>query len=595
MKRHLTALAAVAMLCTVTNALAFDTVLFTEDFSSVTLGDSVNERLGYALDTVEAGTADFAPEPGVFSAAATGWTVDNAFDNFGNVDLAYDPSTAGDPTADGFPAVAPPVGTVIGNVGVPEQGSAVNGVDEYEGWTFLSKDFWVEAAGDQDRSLFTLGTGTVAVADPDEYDDLGDGRNGGYYNTGLTTPRIDITGTTGALSLSFDSCWRPEAFDDSHDLMPTGLTDPDPEYYSLNNQTAVVWSTYYDAGGNVLAQTQNMLWDSDNGSDGADGIEGTADDRPASTTFHDDATNEEVSVVFASAQGIAGATEVELTFGLINAGNDWFWAIDNIGVDNPTTLGGSGASLFTEDFETVSLGDSVNEQRSTVPVHVTEAQSAPNTLPRPDSFTNVAPTGWTVDNTGTPVSTLGNDDIGVYEFEGWNFMDLDFWTFVKGNDRDTFTKADGPFAVADGDVWDELGDPTDEGILKTLMESPVIDLTGGAGELLKVAFDSCWRDEDDNLAVVTVDFQDGNGPVEILRWESDDQSAFFHNDNTNESVIATIAIPAGATDAVVGFYYEGGNDWWWAVDNIQVGTVPEPSAVLLSVLGLIGLSARRRR
>ena len=155
MKRHLTALAAVAMLCTVTNALAFDTVLFTEDFSSVTLGDSVNERLGYALDTVEAGTADFAPEPGVFSTAVTGWTVDNAFDNFGNVNLAYDPSTAGDPTADGFPAVAPPVGTVIGNVGVPEQGSAVNGVDEYEGWTFLSKDFLSSAASAPAQAAIT--------------------------------------------------------------------------------------------------------------------------------------------------------------------------------------------------------------------------------------------------------------------------------------------------------------------------------------------------------------------------------------------------------------------------------------------------------
>ena len=37
------------------------------------------------------------------------------------------------------------------------------------------------------------------------------------------------------------------------------------------------------------------------------------------------------------------------------------------------------------------------------------------------------------------------------------------------------------------------------------------------------------------------------------------------------------------------------NDWWWAVDNIVVtGDIPEPSAVLLTVFPLLGLTRWRR-
>ena len=51
------------------------------------------------------------------------------------------------------------------------------GVDEWEGWSFANKSFWI-FADDQGRSSFTNGVGTVAVADADEWDDLTTGCDG---------------------------------------------------------------------------------------------------------------------------------------------------------------------------------------------------------------------------------------------------------------------------------------------------------------------------------------------------------------------------------------------------------------------------------
>ena len=38
-----------------------------------------------------------------------------------------------------------------------------DGVTEWAGWSFADKAWWTETAEDQDRSTFTLGSGTVAV------------------------------------------------------------------------------------------------------------------------------------------------------------------------------------------------------------------------------------------------------------------------------------------------------------------------------------------------------------------------------------------------------------------------------------------------
>ena len=529
-----------------TQAQVIQNVLFSENFDGLTLMPSVNERLGTAFVTRTADDPDSSPVPNVFSSTGpAGWT------------------TSGLTQFDGVPSAGYNPVPTTGNTGVPGAGVFDYGVDEWEGWNFVNKDFWASAAGGQQRENFTSATGTVAVVDPDEYFDLGgpsDATNGGYYNASMSTPTVAVNGGN-LYSISFDSSWRPEAFDDDH---PTGLLN-------ANNQAVEVLARFSDGSAVVVDG-----WNSDS----------------ASATFKGNAVDEQVTGVVAVP---AGATGVSFEFNMANAGNDWWWAVDNIDVSE---FGGS--SVWSEDFEGVALGDSINERTSFS--KVTAAESAPDTQARPDSFTNVPPSGWAVDNSGIPGGGASRDDNGVYEFEGWNFMTRDFWTFADGQGRGDFLKGTGIFAVADSDEFDDLGTGNDDGPLDTLLVTPLVDISTVEPGELALAFDSAWRDESDQTAIVEAEFFDSNGnslgTVEAIRWESDSSSANFHDDNTNESVLAMIDNPAGAASVQLTFgYLNGSNNWYWAVDNIELGTgvVPEPSSLGLVLVALMGLGAFRRK
>jgi hypothetical protein len=199
----------------------------------------------------------------------------------------------------------PPPGWTVNDSGVPTVGIASRGVKEWEGWSFANKNWWVQAAEDQNRSQFSLGSGTVAVADPDEWDDRGTPVNGspalGYYNALMRTPSISLAGApAGFVRLTFASSWRPECCDDG----PS----------QTNDQTAVVRASF-DGG----PFTEIMRWSSN----------------PSSATYKADSTNEQVTLNLNNA---AASQNVALEFGLLNAGNDWWWAIDNVKVYVPTTL-----------------------------------------------------------------------------------------------------------------------------------------------------------------------------------------------------------------------------------------------------------------
>ena len=162
--------------------------------------------------------------------------------------------------------------------------SRPGGVTEFAGWTFHDKDSWIETAGDQGRAGFTNGHGVVAVADPDEYYDAGSLPDG-KFRTVLRSPEIDLTGVAAdTITLTFDSSWRAEA----------------PQ------QVRIMVS--YDGA----APVEVMRWTS------------------SGATAHADATDETVVLNLANP---AGAHSAVVSFEMIKAGNDWWWAIDNIAVD----------------------------------------------------------------------------------------------------------------------------------------------------------------------------------------------------------------------------------------------------------------------
>lgn len=170
-------------------------------------------------------------------------------------------------------------------------GVAGSGVNEWDGWSVANKQFWVEVAGDQQRSQFTFGEGHVAVADPDEYDDINPGiPDNDYFNAFMTTGVIDLSLAANDLTLTFASSWRDEAFDDGD---------------NTNNQTAKIRGSF-DGG---ATWTDILHWNSDS----------------TSQFFKNDAPNEMVTLNFAK-----GGDSLILEFGLTQARNDWWWAVDNI-------------------------------------------------------------------------------------------------------------------------------------------------------------------------------------------------------------------------------------------------------------------------
>ena len=221
---------------------SFRVPLFFEDFESIVLGPKVDEAL--------AGDAVYSPTP------PQGWTVDHI-------------------SKDGL--------TPLYGINPVD---AANGVTEFRGWTFLDRDWWATTAGDQRRTEFVRAQGTVAVADPDEWDDKGDPESLGSFNSKLITPAVDISAATaGTAFLSFDSSTRTE--------------EPQEIYITIS----------YNGG----AATEILRWTSNQGG-----------------TLKADATNEGVVL---GLNNPANATSVQVTFGLEKAFNDWWWAIDNIAID----------------------------------------------------------------------------------------------------------------------------------------------------------------------------------------------------------------------------------------------------------------------
>jgi hypothetical protein len=538
MLRDLSLLAAIVMVATGT---ANAQILFSENFDGLagSLGPSVNERIGNSRVTRR--PSDFGtsvPIPNAFSHTAPGWTVNSS-------------------TYDAY-------GASVGNVGVALLGDPNYGVDEWEGWSFANKDFWVYVAGDQTRSSFTKASGNVAVADGDEWDDLHlpapNDQIKGYMNTELKTANIDVSAYRGqTLTLTFDSSWRPEAFDDPH----PSLVPP-----NQNNQGALVAANFDGAA--AINDTFLDNWDSNS----------------AGGFYKPDAQNETITKSLVIP---ATATNVQLKFGYYNASNDWWWALDNLSLKDAASN-----SVWSENFDAVPLGPSINE-RNQPGGHVTVVETTANTSPVPAAFTHTAPGGWSVDNSGG-VPGISDPNQGVQEWEGWSFAVPSFWLFVKDSNRSQFTKGTGLIAIADPDNWDALGDPESLGTYNSLLVTPSINIAGVAAGTLKLAFDSSWRPEDTQRAILEADY--GNGYVEVLRWESDSNSPFFHGDNTNESVLLSLDNPAGATSVKLRWgMVNATDDWWWAVDNIVLSAVPEPCSAMLASLAILvlTLTAGRRR
>jgi hypothetical protein len=232
-------------------------------------------------------------------------------------------------------------------------------------------------------------------------------------------------------------------------------------------------------------------------------------------------------------------------------------------------VGGPGAAqvlpLFAEDFEGLPLGPNVDESLTGAKV-----------------WTKTAPPGWTIDDTGIPGVGDPTQD-GVTEWAGWSFANRVWWTTAaEDQNRSQFTLGIGTVAIADPDEWDDQAhvDSASAGWYKTFMSTAPIDVSGVTSGSVVLTFSSSWRPEYDSdyhqTGNLKVSF-DGGDPVQLFLWESNTGSKNFKPDSTNETVTINIDIPAGAKNMVLTFgLFDAGNDWWWAIDNIEVTPVGTP-------------------
>ena len=217
----------------------------------------------------------------------------------------------------------PPLNYVVDNSLMP-----TGGTPEYQGWTFIDKNSWIREAGDQARSNFTRGVGTIAVGDPDQFDD---DPNGGPFNGRFLSRPISLSGVTAdSVVLEFDSSFRPEntqigilqvRFDLASDSW-TDLLTLNPT--NTSNQTP---------GGAVTAVNLN--------------------ERLVSGTSTGVSSNGRGNVPFARVVNPAGASSMQFRWG-VAGGNTWWWGIDNLRVTGQVTrtpfLGLSNRTLWNLDI-----------------------------------------------------------------------------------------------------------------------------------------------------------------------------------------------------------------------------------------------------
>ncbi|MGD9635371.1 MAG: PEP-CTERM sorting domain-containing protein, partial [Pirellulales bacterium] len=254
-----------------------------------------------------------------------------------------------------------------------------------------------------------------------------------------------------------------------------------------------------------------------------------------------------------------------------------FAALAGTALDSASAL-----DLFTADFEGLALKPVVTLD--------TEVRSRA-------AWTDIPPAGWTVDNSG--VSTANDPDSGVLEFEGWRFVDKDWWVTTSGDQaRSRFANGRGIVAVADPDEWDDfpavagVPSPDDVGPFDAKMKTPAISLTGVGANEAKLFLHSSWRDEDTQKASLQAIYNNGT-TIDVFQWDSRPTisngmggtmpNPNFKDDAVNESLTLNLMNPAGATSVQLEFrVFDATNDWWWAIDNLQVftGAAPAADAVL---------------
>jgi len=161
-----------------------------------------------------------------------------------------------------------------------------DGMREWRGWDFTTMPFWTAADG-QDRANFTRAAGVLAVADADEWDDRGAPTSTSTFDSTLTSAAIPIATGQKDLFVGFASHYRQEGSQKADVVVE----------FTRPGQLPVAANVLHYGPGSPDAQNTYVR------------------------------------------RGVAvppGATSATVSWRLYDAGNNWYWAVDDVKVaDQP--------------------------------------------------------------------------------------------------------------------------------------------------------------------------------------------------------------------------------------------------------------------
>jgi autotransporter-associated beta strand protein len=237
---------------------------------------------------------------------------------------------------------------------------------------------------------------------------------------------------------------------------------------------------------------------------------------------------------------------------------DYYILIDNGAVLSALSSTTTGVQLLKQDFELLPLGPAVYETSG---------------LQGGKEFTATPPAGWTVDNSAMPSG-------GAPEWRGWTFANKNFWSTQGGQSRANFTRGSGTIAVAETDEWDDYSTFPSNSFNAKLLSTP-ISLATVAASSVTLEFDSSFRPEgnassytpDNMQGMLDVSYDAGATWTNLLTLDNSNTSGTASAANVNERRTVSVPNPDDGT-MVFRWGNTGTNDWWWAIDNINVtGTV----------------------
>lgn len=475
-----------------------------------------------------------------------------AFDNFENTHSTMKPFTvAVNPPpvyADGTDWTNQIPDWTVDNSLMGAPGSCLEGA--YNGWTAMDVNSWIAQQGVQigRTSLGPVGERNVAlIADPDAYDDFnGDANN--LFNSYITRTYA-LTGDVSKLEIYFD-------YEFAYEAAQRGTVE-----------------VSFDGG-----STWQMLLELKQ----VNGVPAT------------DFIQVGKGVTFKAIDGnfTPAGNSMQLRFGCLDGTNNWWFAVDNIGVK----VNEAGGSDYFEDFEDLAA--------SMVQFQVATPPTAPVTRYDGTDWNDQIPANnpvagsefWTIDNSATPGFSREEG------YNGWRALDVKCWVNEQGGQGRSLLDL-GSFnanaaLVADGDAFYDY----DRNLANTgrapgnsfnTYISRVYDLSGYDNRTLQISFGIEFRSESNQMGLVQASFDGGatwvplqeivmtgraTGNVPAVKVVEVPNGGYLQELRTYNASLTDNATPqalkfqAGQSNKMIlrFGYLRAGNNWWMAIDDVKV-------------------------